>query len=264
MRHLRRRISSELLARVPVFILASHCIAGRFLASRSSSSSTLYVEALSNPHQPVMAPPQAIEDGNKNRLIGCVNIGLSVDGFIADKGGGIDWLNEQPQIEGEDFGFGDFLKSMNLMIMGRNTFDVVVGFGKESWAYGDLPILVYTRNVDSVTIPEWVPKTVSARSAASPQALWKELEEAGECGRVYVDGGRTIQDFLQAGLIHRMALSRIPILLGEGIPLFSGNDPTRRQLKHVSTKAYSNGTVTTIYDVVDKANEVKTIRSGET
>jgi dihydrofolate reductase len=143
--------------------------------------------------------------------VGCVNIALSVDGFIADKDGNVDWLDEQqqPPVEGEDYGFGDFLKSVDLMIMGRSTFDVVVGFGKEMWPYGDLPIVVYTRNVDHVTIPEWVPNTVFARSASSPESLWKELEEEeGKSGRVYIDGGRTIQAFMRAGR-QQMTLSRI-------------------------------------------------------
>lgn len=222
---------------------------------------------------------------SKNQLVGCINIALSVDGFIADKNGNVDWLNEQQQHlelpvgEGqqvqqqqvqpleEEYGFNDFLKSIDVMIMGRNTFDVVVGFGKDLWAYGDdLPIVVYTRNVQSVVIPEWVPKSVKVKSASSPEALWKELEDEvldrhnknnntddDEDGpavrRVYIDGGRTIQAFLHSGLIHHMTLSRIPILLGEGIPLFDGMDPTRRRLQHVSTKAYPNGIVTTMYNV---------------
>lgn len=70
-------------------------------------------------------------------LKGTVNIAVSVDGYIAAKDGSLDWLNNQPTVEGEDFGFADFLKSVDIMIMGRNTFDTVVGFGKEFWAYGE-------------------------------------------------------------------------------------------------------------------------------
>ena len=83
---------------------------------------------------------------------GAVNMALSVDGFIAGKDGNIDWLNNQPQIEGEDMGFGEFMKSVDVMIMGRNTFDTVVAFGKDLWAYGDLPIVVWTRNVQNVKV----------------------------------------------------------------------------------------------------------------
>jgi dihydrofolate reductase len=183
-------------------------------------------------------------------LKGCINIATSVDGFIAGKDGGLDWLNNQPVVEGEDFGFSDFLKSIDVMIMGRNTFDVVAGFGKEAWAYGSLPIVVWTRNVDNVKVPEWLPDSVSVQSAASPLELWKDLETKEEYKRAYVDGGKTIQSFLNAGLIHHMTLTRIPILLGDGIPLFDGNsDAKQRTLKHVSTQAYPNGFVISKYDI---------------
>ena len=148
-------------------------------------------------------------------------------------------------------GFGDFLSEMDVMTMGRNTFDTVVGFGKDMWPYGKLPILIWTRNVDNVKIPDWIQekKSVLARSAASPAALWKYLEVTGKYKKAYIDGGRTIQSFMEAGLIHEMSLSRIPILLGEGIPLFTGKDTTTRKLKHISTKSYNNGIVASKYTV---------------
>lgn len=186
------------------------------------------------------------------QLRGCVQIATSVDGFIAGKNGDLDWLNNQPTVEGEDFGFADFLKSIDVMIMGRKTFEVVVGFGKEGWVYGDLPVIVWTRNAGSVKVPEWMPQTVSIKSAASPAELWTELE-ASPSGfkRAYIDGGKTIQSFLNAGLIHHITLTRIPILLGEGIPLFESNPAGKqRTLKHLSTQSYSNGFVTTNYDVI--------------
>ncbi len=181
---------------------------------------------------------------------GCVYIATSVDGFIAEKDGNLDWLTSQPALEGEDFGYADFLKSIDVMIMGRNTFDVVTGFGKEAWSYGDLPVIVWTRNMESVNVPEWLPDTVSVRSAASPIELCEELEAKGEFKRAYIDGGKTVQMFLNAGLIHHMTLTRIPILLGDGIPLFSGSIESRqRVLKHVSTTPYPNGFVISKYDV---------------
>lgn len=82
---------------------------------------------------------------------------LSVDGFIAGKDGNMDWLNHHPPAtDGGDMGLGNFLSEMDVMIMGRNTFDTVVGFGKDMWPYGKLPILIWTRNVDNVKIPDWI------------------------------------------------------------------------------------------------------------
>ena len=97
------------------------------------------------------------------RLKGAVNIAMTVDGFIATTDGGVDWLNEQPMVEGEDFGFAEFLKSVDVMIMGRSTFDTVVRFGKEMWAYGDLPIYVFTRDASKIVVPDWMPETVIVR-----------------------------------------------------------------------------------------------------
>jgi dihydrofolate reductase len=192
-------------------------------------------------------------DPLRTSLKGCVNMALSVDGFIAGKDGDMDWLNNQPQVEGDgDMGFADFLAEMDVMIMGRKTFDTVVGFGKDIWPYADLPILVWTSNVDNVHVPDWIleKKSVMARSAASPKALWEELESSGKYTNAYIDGGKTIQSFLQAGLIHDLTLTRVPILLGEGTPLFSGMDHIVRKLKHVSTKSHANGMVTSSYTVV--------------
>jgi dihydrofolate reductase len=171
-----------------------------------------------------------------------------VDGFIATKDGGVDWLNEQQVIEGEDMGFADFLNSVDVIVMGRNSFDKVVSFGPDLYAYGDKRLIVWTRDVSKVSIPDHLKDKVKGCSK-DPSALMAELTGQGYC-HAYVDGGKTIQAFLKAGLIHRMSLTRIPILLGDGIPLFSpGKGTNALCLKHVSTKTYENGMVSSTYDV---------------
>ena len=181
---------------------------------------------------------------------GYVNMALSVDGMVAGKNGDLDWLNNQPVIAGEDFGFADFLNSMDAMVMGRNTFEVVGSFGKEAWAYGNKPIVVWTRDTSKVVKPDWVPPSVTIQSNPTPKDLWEELKKKGYRS-IYVDGGRTVQAFLEAGLIHHMTLTRVPILLGEGIPLFDGSVmKSQHTLKHQSTKSYANGFVVSKYDVV--------------
>ena len=173
-----------------------------------------------------------------------INMALSVDGFIATKDGGVDWLNEQPSIEGEDHGFQEFMDSVDVMIMGRKTFEKVLSFGKDAWAYGDKRIVVWSRG--SVEIPGHLEKTASTSSDKAPDLLAK-LEAEG-CSHAYIDGGYTIRQFLKAGLIQRMVLTRVPILLGDGIPLFE--DQGRLNLSHVSTRSWPNGLVQTVYDVV--------------
>lgn len=184
---------------------------------------------------------------------------MSVDGFIAGPAGDLDWLNNQPPpdpaVDGNDF--KEFLKSVDAMVMGWSTFDVVVGFGPVMCGYGQLSIKVWTRNVDRVSIPGHLRSSaganakgnVEARSAASPRALFEELEAEGY-RNAYVDGGKAIRAFLEAGLITRMSLTRVPILLGDGISLFRGTDISRRTLSHVSTKVLTNDMVQTTYDVV--------------
>jgi dihydrofolate reductase len=187
-------------------------------------------------------------------LKGCVNMALSVDGFIAGRDGNMEWLDNHPlATDGGDMGFGEFLAEVDVMVMGRNTFDTVVGFGKDVWPYGTLPIVVWTRKVDNVKVPKWIEekKSVSTRASVSPVELWRELEAAGKYKKVYIDGGMTIQSFMKVGLIHEMLLSRIPILLGEGIPLFTRNDTTMRRLKHISTRSYDNGIVSSKYVVME-------------
>jgi len=175
---------------------------------------------------------------------------MSVDGFIADENGGVDWLNNQPKIEGEDFGFSEFLSGVDAMIMGHKTFDSVTGFGEKIWAYGDKPIYVLTRgSVDSVKVPAWVPKTVQVAQVKSLQKFWLDLEMSHPNFKtIYVDGGRTVQSLLRGGFITRVTLTRVPILLGEGVPLFKGSITGHVNLSHVSTKTYSNGYVISTYD----------------
>ena len=100
-----------------------------------------------------------------------------------------------------------------------------------------------------MTVPDWLPDSVSVQ-AASPAELWHDLATTKGYTRAYVDGGKTVQSFLNAGLIHHMTLTRVPILLGNGIPLFDGSSAgKRRTLKHLSTLSYSNGFVTSRYDI---------------
>lgn len=174
-----------------------------------------------------------------------VNIALSVDGFIATKDGGVDWLNEQPTIEGEDFGFQAFLDSVDVLIMGRKSFEKVLSFGKDAWVYGDKRVAVMSRQ-SSVDIPQHLEKSVSA-SSLEPKALLEALETQGFT-HAYIDGGYTIRQFLKAGLIHRVHLTTVPLILGEGIPLFS--DQGRLNLSLIDTKCWSNGMVQSVYDVV--------------
>jgi len=173
-----------------------------------------------------------------------VFIATSLDGFIARRDGSIDWLNEANAVvpEGEDCGFMAFMDSVDTLIMGRKTYEQVLSFGQ--WPYGDTPVVVLSHN--SIKIPSHVSDTVSC-SAEAPAALLTRL--AGQAvEHVYVDGGTTIQSFLAESLIDEITITRIPVVIGDGIPLFA---PLEKDitLTHHTTTAYEFGFVQSKYSV---------------
>jgi len=177
-----------------------------------------------------------------------VFIATSLDGYIARDDGSIDWL-EQANASvppGEDCGYRQFMSSVDTLVMGRNTFDLVLTF--DAWPYGDTPVVVMTHR--RVTPPGHVPPSVSF-SSATPSELVESLGANG-ARHVYVDGGRTIQSFLAAGLIDEMTITVIPILLGSGRTLFGALERDVR-LAHLSTTAYDFGFVQSRYRVLKSA-----------
>jgi dihydrofolate reductase len=174
-----------------------------------------------------------------------VYIATSLDGFIARTDGGLDWL---PGIEGEeageeDYGYRAFMDSVDCLVMGRNTYDTVLGFGGE-WPYGEKPVVVLSSR--PVDIPNDLANKVEWMSGP-PDDVVQRLAERGAT-HLYVDGGRTIQGFLAAGLIQQLIITRVPVLIGEGIPLF-GPLPHDIKLRHIETQSFANGLVQSRYEV---------------
>jgi dihydrofolate reductase len=173
-----------------------------------------------------------------------VYVGTSLDGFIARRDGSIDWLNEAQSLvpEGEDCGYKAFMDSVDAMIMGRKTFEQVLTFGP--WHYGDTPVIVLSHN--PVTIPSHLPDTVS-HSSESPRMLLERLSDQ-DVKHVYVDGGSTIQGFFAESLIDEITITRIPIVIGEGISFFASMDKDIK-LIHLGTTVYEFGFVQSTYSV---------------
>jgi len=173
-----------------------------------------------------------------------VYIATSLDGFIARCDGSIDWLNEAQVLvpEGEDCGFKTFMNSVDALVMGRKTFEQVLSFGE--WPYGETPVVVLSHS--QLEIPSHLLATVSS-SSESPRTLLDRLSASGT-EHVYVDGGNTIQGFLAASLIDEITITRIPVAIGDGIPLFG---PMANDLKliHTGTKIYDFGFVQTTYQI---------------
>lgn len=173
-----------------------------------------------------------------------VFIATSLDGFIARENGGLDWLDAANKVvpKGEDCGYQNFFESVDVMVMGRKTYEKVLSFG--IWPYEPKQVIVLSSNV--VRIPEQQRSSVSF-SSETPTELCDRLANEG-AKRLYVDGGATIQRFLAEGLITDMTITVIPILLGSGIPLF-GKLPRDIPLKPASVTHYDFGFVQTTYQV---------------
>ncbi|MFC2065163.1 dihydrofolate reductase family protein [Chloroflexota bacterium] len=176
-----------------------------------------------------------------------VFIATSLDGFISRTDGSIDWLNEASAAfpKGDDGGFSDFMSTMDAIVMGRNTFMQVLSFGE--WAYGQTPVFVVSSQLKS--IPGNLSGTVSL-SSDEPEELVQVLADRG-LNHLYIDGGITIQSFLKAGLINEIFITIIPVLIGNGRPLFG---PLVRDvhLELISSESFEPSFVQNKYRVVKK------------
>ncbi len=172
-------------------------------------------------------------------MIASVFIGTSVDGFIARPNGDLDFL---PPGGGEPHGYDEFMASVDAMVIGRKTFETVLAY--PTWPYGDKRVVVLSsRPLDFSTVKGGVVEQM----AGSPTEISSKLAAQG-IRHIYVDGGVTIQWFLKEGLIHRLIITRVPVLIGSGVPLF-GTLPRDVRLRHIRTQHYPSGLVQTEYQI---------------
>jgi dihydrofolate reductase len=168
-----------------------------------------------------------------------VFIGTSVDGFIARRNGELDFL---PEGGGEPHGYEEFMASVDVLVIGRKTFETVLGFLE--WPYGKKRVVVLSSGALDFSR---VRGGVVEQMAGTPGEIVTKLAASG-AQHAYIDGGITIQGFLRAGLIERLIITRVPVLIGEGIPLF-GSLPRDQKLEHVATRHYASGLVQTEYKI---------------
>ena len=170
-------------------------------------------------------------------------VGASVDGFIARPDGAFDFLSGGG---GErDNGYEQFFATVDALVIGRNTYDVVLPF--PTWPYGTTPVFVLSTRALSPA-PSGA---VVERKSGTPAEIFSLLEARG-FQHVYVDGGFTVQAFLRAGLINRLVITRVPVLIGTGIPLFGPVDADIR-LEHIGTRQLSGGAVQSEYTLAPGA-----------
>jgi dihydrofolate reductase len=175
-------------------------------------------------------------------ITGHVFIATSLDGFIARKDGDIEWLLSR-DTPSEDHGYESFIRNMDGIIMGRGSYEKVRTF--DNWPYSK-PVLVLSKRLTSSSIPEHLNGLVRF-SDLSPRAAMDMLAGEG-WHRVYVDGGQVIQSFLREGLVADMMITYLPVLIGEGRPLF-GSLSKDVSLTHIETNAFASGLVQSHYRV---------------
>ena len=160
-----------------------------------------------------------------------VFIATSLDGYIADKDGGIDWLHSIPNPDNIDMGYAAFMSNIDALVMGRTTFETVCGFDID-WPY-QKPVFVLSNTLSVI------PKKYKGKVELVKGNLNEVLQQIHAKGyfHLYIDGGKTIQSFLKEDLIDEMIITLIPYLLGGGIPLF-GNLPNRLDFECVDSTIY--------------------------
>ncbi|HAA13832.1 MAG TPA: diacylglycerol kinase [Cytophagales bacterium] len=143
-----------------------------------------------------------------------VYLGCSLDGYIAGPNGELDWLDIIPNPEGSDMGYVAFMEQVDALLMGRKTFETVLGFDVD-WPYTK-PVYVWSRTLEEI------PASHEGKAFLVKGGVAEILEQIHAQGHysLYIDGGQTVQSFLQADAIDDLTISTLPILLGDGVPLY--------------------------------------------
>jgi dihydrofolate reductase len=173
-------------------------------------------------------------------LSNIVFIAASLDGYIADKDGGVDWLHSIPNPENLDMGFVDLIDRIDALVLGRKTFEKVCSFDCD-WPYSK-PVFVLSNSMKSI------PEGYKGKAETVKGSLSEILESIHQKGykHLYIDGGVTVQSFLKEDLIDEMIITVIPILLGDGIQLF-GELPKPMEFEYVKTEVFLNAIVQNHY-----------------
>lgn len=166
---------------------------------------------------------------NKNKVF----IATSLDGYIADKNGGLDWLQSIPNPNNDDMGYVEFTNGIDALVMGRTTFETVIGFDVP-WPYNK-PVFVLSNKLNEI------PESHKEKAFLIKGTLMEILDQIHKKGfhKLYIDGGTTIRSFLMEDLIDEMVLTTIPVLLGGGSSLFT-ELPNELNFELIETKRYLN------------------------
>ena len=184
-------------------------------------------------------------DKEEQKNVKCsVYIAMSADGFIARPDGDIEWLH-RPEYTVDNLqgmSYDEFIATVDALVMGRHTFEKVLSFGV--WPYEGTTVTVLSNS--GMEIPDHLEGKARVLSG-KPKDIVVQLGKEGYT-HLYVDGGNTVQQFLRAGLIDEMTITCIPILLGDGIPLF-GSTGVETPLRLIESSSSENGFVQVRYAI---------------
>ena len=170
------------------------------------------------------------------------SLAVSIDGYVADKAGSVDWLNP---FFSDEMDFAGFMKSIGAAVMGRKTYDIAVSGVLGPMPPTNYPTYVLTRR------PMPNPSARYEPFSCQPSQLVKRLraELVGSGKDIWhMGGGESIEAFRAAGLIDRLELRITPVLLGEGVPLFPQHARAEERWKLGGNRAFKNGTVESWYE----------------
>ena len=167
-------------------------------------------------------------------------IASSLDGYVAREDGSLDWLEGHPNPDKLDYGYHDFVLGIDTVVMGRNTYDEILGFGVD-WPYADCTSYIITSDI---TYQPKTERTIIVNQL--DESLITMMKEQSEKGVWLVGGGQLITEFLNMEAIDEIQLFIIPIIIGKGIPLFP-NGPKESNFDLTEAKAYSNGVAGLFY-----------------
>lgn len=174
-------------------------------------------------------------------------IACSLDGFIARKDGSIDWLNEYENDSRSDYGYSEFYASIGTVLMGRKTYEQVLGFGE--WPYAEKKAYVFTRQ------KEPLPQNNNVEFVSGDIVEFTcQLKESADSDIWLVGGSQLVKVFLQENLVQEIIVFIVPIILGSGIPLFDHIGKEVR-LRTEKVEKYENGLVGLNYKVRDSENK---------
>ncbi len=160
-------------------------------------------------------------------------VASSLDGYIATADGGVEWLGAY-QSAAEDYGYAQFYATVQVLVMGRQTYEQVQGFGR--WPYEGKPVTVFSHHPLRIPFPD------ASSSSAAPAEVLADFESRGIRRVWLVGGGELAGSFRREGLITEYLVTLIPVLLGAGVPLFAPPGP-QEQLALAESRSFSNGVI---------------------